>query len=768
MHKRYIVLDPGFEHQDSHHPVVNGQLYNACSDKEKFVIVTSKQLCFESPWKGAEVIPYFDVNLYPDGYQDLPPSLYSETVEGFVNNLNILFDELKVGEGDCLIIHTALSYLYEALGKSLYCGVAEGLTVYLSTMFSPGYIIEFGEESTLSLREYLRHKFSFAIFNELEKSRGVKFIVQSPTQLYLDAYQRLWPEKNMQLHPSVCGGGKVESTSTGVKILAYLGGPKWDKGIEFTVSAIIELSKLYPQHDYIFHFNNEFPGAELYFPLVAKLESTKAANIQIIKGNLKKETYEKLLSSVSTYLMLYDPESYRYKTSGVLWDVLRHAQNKKIIVSKDTWHERELIQIGACFSSVDYGDIESLIELIGKGEDRKITPRVYRSQYVRSLLDDFGRYVFDCLKGSEKSAPKLFPKNNKRALIVRTDYGHFTSLSGPGGFIEFLPDNGYEVEEALVPLGHQNIDFEENRSRWDLLSSAKSYLQSYQVNSFDVECQVLKKFDRYDVVHFVDAEHSGLYVALARLQGILPKHLKLVATFHQPEDVLKKLIVNPEYLKGFDSIQIMSPCQKDCLLGLGAASEQLKVVPHGVASAHFLPGLPADFPENANTEIFSLHRRFDGKKLIISVGNWLRDYETFIDVAKNFCDREDVIFVVVSKGLSLNEGCPSNVILLNGGLSDRALHWMYRRCEIMFLPLLGGAANNAVLEAVAANTQVVTSDLPSTRYYTNGKAIYCKSRESFIREIDNLLTTYDMGKGDYGANFGWAGVTKDLVNVVYK
>ena len=32
-----------------------------------------------------------------------------------------------------------------------------------------------------------------------------------------------------------------------------------------------------------------------------------------------------------------------------------------------------------------------------------------------------------------------------------------------------------------------------------------------------------------------------------------------------------------------------------------------------------------------------------------------------------------------------------NVILLNSGLSDRALHWLYRRAEILFLPLEGGA-----------------------------------------------------------------------------
>ena len=66
----------------------------------------------------------------------------------------------------------------------------------------------------------------------------------------------------------------------------------------------------------------------------------------------------------------------------------------------------------------------------------------------------------------------------------------------------------------------------------------------------------------YDVIHFVDGEHSGVLTAMAKARGLLPETTRLVVTFHQPDYVLKDLIVNPSFLTGFDVIQVMSPCQK--------------------------------------------------------------------------------------------------------------------------------------------------------------------------------------------------------------
>ena len=64
MSRRWIVIDPGFEHQDSHHMVVNNQIVSACSD-DNVVIVSGKNLEHSTVDLNAEIIPFFDINLYP-------------------------------------------------------------------------------------------------------------------------------------------------------------------------------------------------------------------------------------------------------------------------------------------------------------------------------------------------------------------------------------------------------------------------------------------------------------------------------------------------------------------------------------------------------------------------------------------------------------------------------------------------------------------------------------------------------------------------------
>ena len=56
---------------------------------------------------------------------------------------------------------------------------------YLSTMFAPGFVYEFGEEVIQSLREKLRHKFVFELYNRIAQRSKVEFIIDSPNRCTL-------------------------------------------------------------------------------------------------------------------------------------------------------------------------------------------------------------------------------------------------------------------------------------------------------------------------------------------------------------------------------------------------------------------------------------------------------------------------------------------------------------------------------------------------------------------------------------------------------
>lgn len=766
MSKRWIIIDPGFEHQDSHHMIVNSQIISAC-DNEEVIIVAGKNFERENTSLNAEIIPFFDINLYPENYHDLANDKYYNIRNQFVKKLNEFFRNLELCEHDCIVIHTAFSYLYEAIGRSLLSLNKSNYSLFISTMFSPGKVVEFGEFSTSSIREFMRHKFAFSLFDKLKNKLGIQVVIDSPTQMYVDAYQSIWPNGEINLHPSVCGGGIEINKPSKEIVLAYLGGPKWDKGFEFTINAICEIGDSCPNKEFIFHYNDEFPGADIYQPLIDKLENSNTPNITIIKGNLDKQQYEDLLASASCYLMLYDPEGYKYKTSGVLWDVLRHAQGKKVIVSANTWHEKELTLIGATFGSVEYGNTSDLINSLCNSAFQPLSPRLYNSVYLQTLLGNFGEHVRARLERQTQQLKVELRSESKRILVVRTDYGHFTKLSGPGGFVEYLPENGYDVTEVLVPLGHENAKFDDDGKRWKVLEEFSKVLKSYQVNSFDIETDILVNFRKYDVIHFVDGEHTGLLVAMAKIKGLLSNGPKLVATFHQPDYVMKDLVPNPSFLEAFDTIHLMSPCQKDAFLSLGVLEEKLVVVPHGVSKEHYKPSISIQLAGPAKNEIEAVQRYLKGKKVCLTVGNWLRDYDMFLEVARSFRNREDVYFVALSKGLQLDLSVDDkNILLLNKGLEDRTLHWLYRRSEILFLPLIGGAANNAVLEAIAADMPIVTSRLPSTMYYAGESAAYGSNAEDFIEYFQEFSVAEENLVCD--SDFSWKVVTKDMCENLYR
>ena len=632
MGRRWIVIDPGFEHKDSHHMIVNNQITSA-GESDEVIIVAGINLDASPLNLNAQIIPFFDINLYPVNYHNLPMFEYVNIRDSFVRKLMELFERLKPTENDCLILHTAFSYLYEALARVMLRLSFNDYSIFISTMFSPGRVVEFGDVSTTSIREYSRHKFAFSLFEKVKSEKNVKFFIDSPTQLYVDAYQMIWPSGNVTLHPSVCGGGvKVSHPSTN-RVLAYLGGPKWDKGIDFTVNALCNIENRCADSEFIFHFNDEFPGADAYEPLIAKLEACTTPNIKVLRGNLDKPQYEELLESCSTYIMLYDPKDYANKTSGVLWDVLRHAQGKKVIVSKGSWHEKELTLIGATFASVEFGNSEDLVNTMTSNTFQPLSPKLYQSTYVKTLLSDFGKHIKARVSSEEDNIKAVVKETTKKILVVRTNYGHFTKLSGPGNFVDYLPEHGYEVKDVLVPLGHENAHFDNDGKRWEVLDSFSKLLKSYQVNSFDIECEIIRDYKQYDVIHFVDGEHSGLLVALAKLNGVIKNGPKLVATFHQPDYVMKELVPDATFLKAFDTIHIMSPCQKEAFLELGVDDLKLRVVPHGVSEEHHKSSIELGMAGPAKQEIESVQALLKGKKISLTVGNWLRDYETFLSVA---------------------------------------------------------------------------------------------------------------------------------------
>lgn len=131
------------------------------------------------------------------------------------------------------------------------------------------------------------------------------------------------------------------------------------------------------------------------------------------------------------------------------------------------------------------------------------------------------------------------------------------------------------------------------------------------------------------------------------------------------------------------------------------------------------------------------------KPLLITVGNWLRDYEFWADTVLLLAKQmPELQFAVVALPSVIGESftrvrqqLQERVRLLHG-IEDEDLKNLYRQATALFLPLKDAGANNALLEAMACGLPIVVSDFPVTREYAGDAGIFFDRRK-----IDECVMT---------------------------
>jgi len=786
------VIDPGYDHSHSHHETVNLGLVRALKEhKLEYVLITAAALAADAreTLKRQEVnfVPFFRTPAYPSNVETLSAHDHSALSRNFQSELTAAFDSGILPNGSYVFLHTAYAFHISGVAQALLRlppGAVQG--VYISLMFDPGVKVVSDRDWTEGISifnsgRYLKYKMALKLLSEATMRKSCQLLLETSCESYRSAYASVAPDLAFGIHPIVTFDTQAPTPlpTAEERVLLYVGGPKENKGIRFTVKVAEQLRNLHSKLKLQFHFNAAFPGGDQFQQEITILKNI--GGIEILEGNLGADAYQRLIDSSTVICLLYDPESYFFKTSGVLWDGLRNSRIKWV-VSADTWMASELSHLGIRHASVRYGNVSEAVEAIASTAKELPQSNKDRSPsqqtYSHLLLQSFGHHVVRQLDKSlqqslRESPPVIGPgfEKEKRILVVRTKYEHFGRLSGPGGFVADLERHVARIDEVQIPLGEGQLNTRQRESIQGVWGASRNHLASYQLNSVLVEHQILSKLWRdYDVIHFLDAEHTGLLTAMGVLSAPSGRRLsgpKLVATFHQPNKILSELIANPTFLNGFDAIHVLSPCQSTYFQE--KTSTPVFCIAHGIA-----PELIRTYIDRSEYQSLTPpDLEFNGIKLILTTGNWLRDFDSLIGTASLLQGRDGIRFIVVSKGLELNGLIPSNVQILNRGISDEALHSLYERADVLFLPLLDGAANNAMLEAMVHGLPIVTTDLPSTRYYTSGLASFCRRAPEDYAE--KLLAALARPKEqdvrplqDRARDLGWDRIAAQMLKELYQ
>ena len=647
-------------------------------------------------------------------------------------------------------------------------------------MFNPGvrfdlqkFRLEYFDTST-----YLRYKTAFTVLKELKNH--IQIQLTTACESYVQSYGNGFIDHQFMLHPMVTNNwGVVESINKRItkNVLLFVGSAKEDKGLQFTLDIAKGLFKTHG-YKYILHYNRDFYGAEKYNKQVQALVNN--GQIEIIEGHISQEKYKELILTADFVCILHDPKEYHFKTSGILWDSIKN-RDCKFIVTKNTWVFDELNSIKLPFTAVEFGNVEMATKLIGNLDSQvfKNVEDKPDSAYLDQINQDYPSWVINkiCQASrtlatfSTRSLPA--PTSGKNILLIKTKFGHFTENSGPTGFVPFLRVSGYTVDIVEIELGEDKIDPTILRNSLPLTNLGKKYVQSYQSDSVRKELEINQIINCYDFVHFIDGEHCGVLTALLKVPGA--SNVKFIITFHQPVSYLKNLIWDQRYLKHFDVVHLMAPDQKSFFQGLD--DEKFIALPHGLAPSHIeSKGIQILVGDEQNT-FEQLRKNVRNKKIILTVGNWLRDYEMLKKVARRLKDESAFVFIVISKGLILDLEGLNNVVLFNNGVSDAFLNNVYSIADLMFLPLHDSAANNAVLESIGRGLQILSTDLESIRFYTNNQALYAKHDEELFT---NQIKSYFLSLNDaelsitsnnlklFAKSLSWENISQRMAFEIYQ
>ena len=166
---------------------------------------------------------------------------------------------------------------------------------------------------------------------------------------------------------------------------------------------------------------------------------------------------------------------------------------------------------------------------------------------------------------------------------------------------------------------------------------------------------------------------------------------KVVCTFHQPFDWFDNKVWKKN-LQHIDGMILLSDKEIN-QFRQAAKNDKVVYIPHGVF-----------------TDFYTPNKHSEKENMLLTVGNWLRDYDLADKVYTEFLrSHKDWQITIVANKESTKNIHKDQRIHCKTGISDGELRDLYQRCKVLFLPLVRYTANNALLEAASCGCDIIIS-----------------------------------------------------------
>ena len=197
-----------------------------------------------------------------------------------------------------------------------------------------------------------------------------------------------------------------------------------------------------------------------------------------------------------------------------------------------------------------------------------------------------------------------------------------------------------------------------------------------------------------------------------------------IGTYHASARKLGSVVRRKRHPLVFDWVTLMSETQKEFFLDAGVPEDRLRVILHGVDTTYFCP----------DEKLPPLE---DGPIKGLIVGYTERDHSFLAGLMRKI--PPGVLHLKIAgsqEQLAVYEGCPCVEVLSR--LTDEDLRNVYRSSDLLVMPMLDCTANNAVLEAMACGTPVITNRVGGIPEYVSESSSYIMDGKKEDEWIDCL------------------------------
>ena len=282
---------------------------------------------------------------------------------------------------------------------------------------------------------------------------------------------------------------------------------------------------------------------------------------------------------------------------------------------------------------------------------------------------------------------------------------------------------GREVTNALLDRGHQvsflhfapeeeTINIQPERQEVSIPFLYKS--QIYTIPSFKSSKVLIQSLRRLKP----DLVHASL--TLSPLDFVLPEiceelNLPLIATFHPPFDRKRRNLTSgtqhlmyqlyAPFLANYHRIIVFSHVQRDLLLRLGVPEPQVAVIPNGVDTEKYFPGLSRLKTELDAQRVFVYQGRIAAEKNV----------ESLLRAWKQSEMGANSRLVIVGNGplapsLKSFYGADYGVVWLGFVANEQRRIEILRGADVFVLPSLVEGLSLSLLEAMACGVACIATD----------------------------------------------------------